>query len=87
MFDNVENSIELKTIFVSPTSNIPLERLNQFRQILCDFKFNWEIILAKMYPFELQKLSNEFPELNFHVEDEHSNRSNTIFISITQRLN
>ena len=87
MFDNYENSIELKTVFFRPTSNIPLERLNQFRNVLRNFQIDWGILLAKMYPLELKTLLTEFPELNFHVESESSNKSNTIFLSISKILN
>ena len=87
MFDNFKNSIELKTIFFRPTSNIPIERLNQFRHVLRDFKSDWGVVLVNVYLFELKQLSNSFPELNFHVEKRQSAVSNTIFISITKRLN
>ena len=67
MLDNNENSIERSNVVYEVQSVLPIERLNELRNILANFQDDWESLFINIYPIEVRKLLNEFSHLEFVV--------------------
>ena len=70
MLDNNENSIEMRNVVYEVQSILPIERLNELRNVLANFQEDWTALFVDVYPLEIQKLSKEFSEFSFYVTDE-----------------
>ena len=83
---NQENSIKTPNVEYTLSSVLPLGRQLELRMLLCNFSEDWNNLFVKLYPTEIYKALDEFPEFDIYQLDEPS-YSGTVSCKICRALN